>query len=570
MSLRFDLTRHALMVFMLLCSAPFAAEGQDPLGLQGEAADKVRNDGLAKARSEDLKAAMDAAAQGNSRDSCFAAELMRLVGDYRASRYYEEAISRDHGDPGCEFLYSQYLRVYRGAGEPLFPKAEEHLLAAERKYRCLSDSAKKAFRSDFAGILARAFADLYQRDGLGIAVPSPHSSSTAERGNRFGLFESLGARGGRSDSDFDREALIRDLTSGLVLAQTRSPLSSPGYLVPLAFLQANVRYVMPAAATERVRFRDGQMPVVDLFVSGQDSENAQITHYGLGSGSPGAVPYNPVKLSQFGFAVEHPFSLGPIDAALGFTYHRERRWGVIEDLPRGREDIDQADVFAAASRFIGPDKLDVQFTFTNQDISPTAGLSRTRRLYGGTLGWEIYRFGSAYARKFQNTRGIILNAGILHDLENYPAPGTNTAVTRRDYFGSATVRAFHRFDLNLQPTWFTSRVSNDPKQSNSQYETAGYVLYRIVDEERTPGLPKAVHGMRLAFLNLGFPFHYDVAMKGPAAFENYKAGTELSAKWFTTARRGVTFLGSVRYDYQNFYNIDRSFHLVTGALTMGF
>jgi len=564
----------AVLLFLSVASR-CEAQARNAFAAQRKAFDAVHTNPLATVRNVIIPEARDAAdALGaTAYDSCYAAELMKLTGDYHATTYYEQAIGRAQMDPLFELAYAQYLRVYRGALEPLFSRAEAHLFAAERKFACLDDAHRSAVPDNFESLLARAFADLYQRDGLAlIAPPRKHSCSGAPE-SRVSLFESAGARAARTDVDLDRQAQIRDLTAGLMLAQSRSPLNLPGAITPVSFLRANIRTVTPLAGIDRFRLRAGGAPAIDAFGVGQDSGNAQITSFVFDPNQPGKLAYNPVKLAEYGFALDEPFSIfNAVDASIGITYRRVRRWGVIEYIPRGPEDINQIDVHAALSRFVGPDKVTAEFTFVNQGIMPrtAGGLARDRQLYGGTLTYQIFRFASAYARQFQNTRGIDVSFGVLHDLENYPFTGGVTAVKRRDYFAGATVRSFHKFDFNIQPTWFTSDVSTGASQYNAQYETAGYALYRIVDEERTGGLPPAWHGIRLGFLNLALPFHHDLARKGSTAFENYKVGAELSAKWFTTARRGVTFLGSARYDVQNFYNLDRTVNIVTGSLTMGF
>ena len=567
----------AAVFLALLCGAsPCGAQTRDAFAARGLALDRVHKISLAAVRNTIIPAARAAAiAPGATAfDWCYLAELLTLVGDYHAKKFYEEAIVRDPEDPGYEWAYAQYLRVNRGAMEPLFSQAEAHLFAAERKLACISDLKRRALPKNFNEILTRAFVDLYQRDGLAVVAPPAQYSCPASPGARVTLFESVGMRAARTDVDLDRETLVRDLTAGLMLAQTRPPLSLPGAITPDSFLRANIRNVTPLAAVDRLRLRAGGAPAIDVFGLGQDSDNAQITKFVFDASQPDKLAYNAVKLAQYGFALDHPFTIFNVaDAAVGLTYHRVRRWGVIEYLPQGREDINQLDVRGALSRFVGPDKVNAEFTFVNQGITPRTpnGLARDRQLYGGTLTYQIFRIGSAYARQFQNTRGIDLAFGVLHDLENYPFLGGNTEVTRRNYFASATVRAFHRFDLNIQPTVFTSQVGiSDKPQYNSQYETAGYALYRIVDEERTDGLPRAWHGLRLGFVNIALPFHHDLARKGPDAFENYKVGAELSAKWFAAARRGVTFLGSARYDRQMFYNLGRAVNIAAVGLTMGF
>jgi hypothetical protein len=96
------------------------------------------------------------------------------------------------------------------------------------------------------------------------------------------------------------------------------------------------------------------------------------------------------------------------------------------------------------------------------------------------------------------------------------------------------------------------------------------LLRRIVDEEKTPGLPRRRIGNHLGFLHLVFPLQHDVARTGISAYRNYKAGVELDTMWYTTARSGVTFLGTFRYDFQRFYALDKNQNLFAAGVSMGF
>jgi hypothetical protein len=63
------------------------------------------------------------------------AELMERLGDYDASDYYEQTIKADPKEPCYESFYADYLRNFRGAATPLFPRAEEHYFEGRRKLK---------------------------------------------------------------------------------------------------------------------------------------------------------------------------------------------------------------------------------------------------------------------------------------------------------------------------------------------------------------------------------------------------------------------------------------------------
>jgi hypothetical protein len=149
------------------------------------------------------------------------------------------------------------------------------------------------------------------------------------------------------------------------------------------------------------------------------------------------------------------------------------------------------------------------------------------------------------------------------------------------------------FDVKIQPTLFSLSSSNPSRApaSNSQYRTNVTVLYRIVDEECTPGLPaenpsdenagsacrsnaikrfaQRRHALNLAFWQLVVPIRHDVALHNLNAFENYEAGIVSDWKLFTVPRR-TTFLASIGYGFQRFYRLNKNENILTVSLKMGF
>ena len=264
-----------------------------------------------------------------------------------------------------------------------------------------------------------------------------------------------------------------------------------------------------------------------------------------------------------------------------FAYHRVDREGLIEFLPQATEKINQFEASGALSQYAGPDRFNLAYTYVRQNIDPevTGQLSRDREIMGGTATYQIFRpiplFGrnleTGLGRKFQ-TRGIDLYGGVLNDDERYPSsPVNNVFVTRRDYFAGINARGLGRMDFTIQPTWYTSSVSNDPSQYNSQLRTQGNLLFRILDEERSGGIPKERFlGLPVAFVQLVVPFHYDTPRQGSDAFRSRRLGAELWVKCFTKSDIGVTMLSVLGYSRQWFPGLNKDLNLLRVGFSVGF
>lgn len=220
------------------------------------------------------------------------------------------------------------------------------------------------------------------------------------------------------------------------------------------------------------------------------------------------------------------------------------------------------------SRFFGPNRGNLAFTYVFQDINPDipAPPRRERQILATTLSYQI--FGPSVFRERFDTRGWDLFGGVVYDIERFG----DIDVTKRDFFVGTALRGLGggRFDLTLQPTIFTSDVEGDPSQDHMQYRTNLTLLYRIVDEEREPTpFPKG-RGIHTAFLHLVVPLRHDLALEGPDAFENVRAGIALVGKFFSKSLRGPTFLLSARYDYQYFYRLHKDLNLFNVQISLGF
>ena len=588
-AMEFKVMKRTLAVLSALLAMPYVVYGQDsinPFGCEGRAQEAGR-----KLSLKEIPAQADALAQRTEAvDRCTAAELYKRLGDPKASELYEDAIKTSPNEPAYELFYGEYLRLYRGAGQrPLFPRAEEHLLKARGKLLKLLQQAPRTgwppcsptqpiWHQCTTDRVQRSLTALYERDGIHVVERKATSADTAVQ--RPWLFFSPGVRLARSTDDFDQSSDVRDLTSAALFSQNCLPAVSGARrncgLLSEAQLAEMARVVTPMEADATLRIRYGAAPVVDIFGSARKTENGAINS-SQGFYNPNA--FSDLKLTDFGFRVEKPFTLtGNTDADLQFSYDHVTREGLIEFQPHDRERIGQFQVYGSLSHYLGPDRINLSYTYVRQNINPTPDLTeRSRELMGATVDYQLFRplplpgrnANTGLGRHFQ-TRGIDLIAGFLDDRDRYTGPYPNV-ITRQDYFVGVNARGFGPVDVTFQPTRYLSRVSNDPTQSNSQYRMAGNVLYRILDEERTPGIPGGRFlGLPVAFVQVVVPFHWDVPRNGLPSFQSKAVGAELWAKFFTDRQIGVTVLGVVGYSRDWFPVLNKDFNLGRIGFSIGF
>src|SRR5262249_50642949 len=124
------------------------------------------------------------------------------------------------------------------------------------------------------------------------------------------------------------------------------------------------------------------------FVTDRTTGDAQVTNFYL----PGR--FNDLKLLDFGASLEKPFAIsGNTDGVVRFAYHRINREGLIEFLPNAAEQINQFEAYGAFSHYLGPDRLNLSYTYVHQNIDPEplGQLNRDREIMGGTATYQIFR-----------------------------------------------------------------------------------------------------------------------------------------------------------------------------------
>ena len=569
------------MILLFTSSQVFAGvskKNEDPFYCIENATDMSKNKSVGEIDKK-IENEIKALKSGDALSSCVIAELMKRIGDYRAEDYYRKAISADETEPAYELFYSDYLRNFRGAEHPIFPQAEQHYFEAWRKlvqYRekallgCENQPAgKRPFDCRTKDLLERGLIALYQEDGL----PFLHRKSNVIDSEKFFerpfTFFSTINNFARLTTDIDRVDDIRAFTSEALFAESEERLNRT---LTDDELRKIVRAKEQFDTINRLRFRYGDWPALDIFYHYRDIDNAQITNFFKPNN------FNDVSLNEYGITLQKPFNFSPVlDLFLKGTYKRTEREGIIEFAPEGKEDINHYEINAVLSRFLGPDKANLELTYVFQDIDPEVSNppKRDRQIFAATVTYQVFRpitfLQPVYVERFV-TRGIDIFSGIVFDKERFG----DVDVNKYDFFVGTSFKGLGNFDVTIQPTIFTSEVEGDKSQDNSQYRTNFTLLYRILDEEKEPGIPKMkIMGFYPAFLNLVIPLRHDIAFDGPKKFENYKIGIELDTKFFTKAFYeakffGTTFLASLRYDYQRFYRVNRNLNLFSFNVSMGF
>lgn len=503
------------------------------------------------------------------------AERMKRVGDYRAEEFYDQATQADDKNPNYELFYADYLRNFRGAQTPLFPKAEERYFSALAKIRDLTGGQPyPRSETDTQSVVERGLIALYQEDGLPLAYRHPPDSNSKSPERRPYAFFTTIDRYQQSPADLDREADVRDYTSEALYAESQQG--------PLAFqeLRGIIRNKKAFETLDRIRFRYNAWPSIDVFYTHRQTDNAQITIF---SAKPidGPQNFNELRQNDFGATAQKPLDLGSFDANLEATYRYVERCGLIQFLPNAHENIRQFGGKATLSKFVGPDKANLELTYTHQWIQTAVPNTpdRDREFIGATTTYQLFRpisflGGSAYRNRFE-TRGWDVFAGFLTDNESFisaPKSATPSAYPRRrDYFVGTSPKGMlgGRLDLSFRSTWFTSDVKGISFQKNSQLRGDLTGLFRIVDEEKKRGIPQGQPGTHLGFLHLVGGFHEDGPLTGLDAYANHKWGAGLDTSFYTTGNRTTYFL-SARYDRERYFNVNRTADIVSARFSIGF
>jgi hypothetical protein len=533
------------------------------------------------------------------------AELMKSAGDSRAELYYRKAIDSNRGESALHLFYADYLRNYRGPLKPLFPRAEHEYFDALHALRPSDSSETKDWDSETARRVERGLIALYQEEGLPLGVHN-NISDWVMHAERPILFISTVNRWAGMTGDFDNVDDIRAFTSEALLASQRRLEQGFAPLTQSDF--RSIARVSPQYETlERLRFRYKSLPALELNYRKRGIENGAITSFN----APGQT--NDIRInSEYGLALEKPFSLpSGFDFFVRGRYARVERTGLIESAPAAREIINQYEATFAASRFIGPDKAILQANYLFQDINPKVPpgevTKRDRQIASVKITYNLLRRFTGQStddaglrksslkmdRNHFELRGWNFFGGAAHDDERFGS----VILRKNDYFSGSEVKGIFtgKLDLGYQATIFTSEVAGNTlpssllmnrvaaglpesdtlpqlllKRANIQFRHNATVLFRIKDEEREPAIPLDVGWLHPALIHIVIPFKYDRALDRHQQFENFRIGGELDIKLYTAPFRGTTYLASVGYDREIFFNLRKSVNLVKANFSVGF
>lgn len=506
------------------------------------------------------------------------AERLRDCGDPRAPGLYESAIRAAPDEPDYEVGYADYLRVYRGPLQPLFPEAEEHYYRGRRKLMARADRPRKQQTE----ALRRRLASLYERDGVPFVYWSAVPGLRDADENRPLAFFSSQNRFARALDAFDQVDDVRDFTLAAKFA------ASDRFHRDLTQreLRSLVHPRYQWETIDRLRFRYRWLPVLDLFFADHHADDAQVTSF------DDVDAFNDVDVREYGVGVERTFDLYPyLDLAIRAEWVHGVQEGLIEFEPADEEDFDAVRILATGSRFVGPDKLSFEARYFYQDLDQDTEtpIDRSREIVGATIRYQ--QFTPATFRRLFDLRNNEVFAGFALDTEQFG----EVDLHRNDAFVGAALRGLRwlngdtdrhagRLDLEVQPTVFSGdREGSDRGRrvsslSNTQYRTALTALYRFVDSENV-SLLADMHSLgpaHLVFLNVVLPAAHDMALDGPDDFESFRVGVDLATKVIFASTTddltyfGATVLAQAGYRLQRYYQISESDHLFDVSVRIGF
>ena len=514
---------------------------------------------------------------------CVVAMLESRLGNNDAAEHYAAAVAEDPEEPGYELWYGSLYSNFRGARGAVVESAEDHFYKALEKI----DAKKKAGTlRDYHKVVEewvhKRLLIAYQEDGLPLlpwkAYPQHGYSGHTAPGVSLSAMFSLS----KDTRDFFRNNEARLFTGELLFA--RSKLRGNGILSDRQIYDL-ARAPLRHREDLRLRLRQNPIGAIDVLYANEKMVNGQIySYYNPPVGE--TFPLTDVSVQEIGANYERVVPLYPLfDMKVAGTVKHIDRQGVIEFLPQAHEKFWLYEARPSFSRFVGPDKVTLDFVYSFLNVSDTsygepAEALRSKYIRAVNLEYALYT--PLVLPEFRNgtvgmqrtpTRGWYFNAGYADDDDVY---GTRT-VRKHDYYLGTRFEGAGNYDFTLQGTYSNANttyldanrgvVLSDPQQRSSLIRTTAIIQRRIINPDAIPGINGKV--IDADMLNVLIPVFWDKSLTGPDTFENVRVGAEVWAKLFGTGFLGPAVLATAGYDYQYFYNLKKAFNEFHVNLRMG-
>ncbi len=546
--------------------------------------------------------------------ACVVAMLKSRLGDSDAADYYEMAVTNDPEEPGYQYWYGRYYSGFRGARGVIVESAEDHF------YRALELLDKKRAAGKFREYhqvvedwTHKQLMYSYQEDGVHFL---PWSKAYPQHGYSGHDVPSVALSAqfhvSRDTRDFYRNNEARLFTGEMQFAAS----SYRGFTIDDGQAYTLARTPLRYRTDARLRVRYNFLGAFDFSGAYEKCQgDCQVNSYYLlpGSTHPAIADraegkFTPVNMREAGVGYERVFPLFPVmDFKLKGGVKYFDRQGVIEFLQYEHEKFLGYEVRPSFSRFIGPDKIDLDLIWVYLDITevPFGVKSEARRdkfIRAANLEYAIYRpftlpefrHGSLGIYRAP-TRGWYWTLGGADDQDVY---GTRT-VKRRDAYLATRFEGAGNWDMQLQGTYSTSDIAAldlntgevlpvlGAPMSSRHMRASGYLQYRIINPDAYPGIGNRV--VDLDMMHLVTPVSWDKGLSGSCEkpnslewltkyttaaecykmYDNFRVGAELWTKFWGTGFGGPAFLSTIGYDYQYFYTIKKAIHNVHFNMRMG-
>jgi hypothetical protein len=503
--------------------------------------------------------------------------------------------SRLGDNHAAELWYGSIYSNFRGARGIIVESAEDHFYKGLEKLEALKKSGKyRDYHKVVEEWIHKRLLITYQEDGMPL-LPWKASPQHGYAGHDA-LGASLMAQFSISKDtrDFFRNNEMRNFTGELMFAN--GPFRAAGALTkPQIYdiVRAPTRY----RHEERLRLRQNLIGALDFSFAQEKMVNGQITSYYQ---PPPVYTFNDVDVTEIGGGVERVIPLYPLfDFKLQGNVKHIDRTGVVEFLPFEHEKFWLWEAHPSFSRFVGPDKvtLDFVYVYMGQTDVPARGVpgDRLRSKYIRAVNLEYAMYTPLVLPEFRNgelgmhrtpTRGWYFNGGAADDDDVY---GVKT-VRHRDFYLGTRFEGAGNYDLSLQGTYSTSDLTGlevGPAMKATSFRTTAIIQRRIINPDAIPGINGSF--IDTDMINLVIPATWDKGLSGSACdqsnvtfnaaytsardcyktYENVRVGAEVWAKFFGTGFGGPSFLTTIGYDYQYFYNIKKAINEVHLNLRMG-